>query len=84
MSATTATNSSTTTQQRLQQREKERQQRGLQFQDSSVPFLQVANGSVHFSEPVKHEHEDAIAKRIKNCLGKLMRSVGSDDAARFV
>lgn len=70
MSATTATNNSTANQQRIQQREKERQQRGLQFQDNSVPFLQTANGNVHFSEPIKHEHEDAIAKRIKDALGR--------------
>lgn len=69
MSATTATNNPTTTQQRLQQREKERQQRGLQFQDNSVPFLQIANGNVLFSEPIKHEHEDATAKRIKDAFG---------------
>ena len=70
MSATTATNNPTTTQQRLQQREKERQQRGLQFQDNAVPFLQIANGNVHFSEPIKHEHEDATAKRIKDAFGR--------------
>ena len=72
MSATTATNNSTTTQQRLQQRERERQQRGLQFQDNtSIPFLQqIAN--VHFTGPIKHEHEDATAKRIKDTLGNYL------------
>ena len=57
MSTTTANNS--TTAQRLQQREREKQQRGLQFQstNSISPFLQTANGNVHFSEPIKHEHE---------------------------
>lgn len=70
MSTTTA-NSTTTTNQRLQQRERERQQRGLQFQqDNSIPFPQIANGNVHFSEPIKHEHEDATAKRIKDTLGE--------------
>lgn len=72
MSATTATNSLTSTQQRereKQQRERERQ-RGLQFQDDSVSYLPIANGNVHFSGPIKHEHEDATAKRIKDTLGK--------------
>lgn len=73
MSTTTATNNSTN-QQRLQQRELERQQRGLQFQsnNSTLPFFPIANVNVHFSEPVKYEHEDETAKRIKHTLGNLL------------
>jgi len=78
MSATTATNSLTTTQQRereKQQRERERQ-RGLQFQDESVSFLPIGNSNVHFSGPIKHEHEDATAKRIKDTLGEFNQIKG--------
>ena len=77
MSTTTATNSSsssTTTTQRLQQRERERQQRGLQFHSNNSinPFFQIETGNVLFSEPIKHEHEDATAKRVKDTLGELI------------
>ncbi|KAK4337026.1 hypothetical protein RND71_044002 [Anisodus tanguticus] len=55
--------------QRLIQRERERHQRGLQFQDNNVS--QVGNPNLTlFSEPIKHEHEDATTKRIKNALGE--------------